>query len=507
MAATTIRHWGEASPEEIFFFAHPLTLPLTRLFDLLLPFDDAFVVVLVRESFFAGAVTGACFLFLHSLLRKRLRAALVAAAFAFAHSRWRLATLGEEKETMLFFFLLTVIPFAHLRGWVDLPELRRAGRMALAAGVGSALALAFAVHLQNGLLVPFLALCVVVRRGFARTWRTDLPELAVLYGTAGAITLAFFAPVAYFAAGVRDLQGLATWLFEYHLSGEFVSLGYTVPGRTLEAYGAFREYVAGTLLGAPSALECAFAIGASALVVRRALAEHREVASAALLFLGLMALHFFNYRQEPEAWSGSAVPGLLLLALATARLDFAGDAAWAVVALALLSLDAGSFATRARGVRPQVAASTLEAGWLERRTQQLLPEAQAALAVDRSLPRGDGAILVEHRHLANAFLVYTARRPVVAPYLGRDPAWFGPDGAALTVLSRHWYLPPPGLEGRLRAGPGFAVFLLLRDEGRVPIPPRFLPGGKWRRAVGFDLDGFVLYKWAPGPESPKEVPG
>jgi hypothetical protein len=492
MTATVLAAWHEVGAKELFFFAHPLVIPITKLFALLLPVSDTLLVGMVRECTFAALNAVLVYWLARALFRRRLEAVAVALLFTLPYEHWRLATTAEEKDVMLFFGLLVFLPVLHLRGWVTFQILHGLPRSALAALSGVALATAFAVHLENGLLVPWTVFAFVAQPGAVRDWRRDARELAVLLGGAGVLTVAFFFPLAWYGNGIRSADGVYRWLFEYHLSGEFLDLNYRFPDRVAQAFGAFRGYV----VGGPTKQEndglfALVGIAGAALAFARAFRVNRGVTLACGFLLLLLALHFFNYRQEPEAWAGASVVGLLVLALAM----LGGSrkpwqlSAWLAAGGLLLAVDVQQLGA------PEPMASA-PGTWLERRFEAVVPETQVALAVDRLLP-ADALLLVDDRHLVNAFRVYSARRPIVLRYLDRDDAYFRRPDVALTVLSRKFYLPAETSAAlRAQAGAGRPVFYVTSalEKAEALFP------GSWQPVadLGFRHYGLHRYLGAAG---------
>ena len=506
MAASVIAHWAECDWAEIFFFAHPLNMLITRTFDALLPVDDAMLVATIREVAFSAANAVLIYILFTAILRSRFGGVLASLAFTLPFEHWRLATRAEEKDTMLFFLLLVVLLFFHLRGWITLRALERFGRRTLAALLGVALALSFAVHLQNGLLVPFVLVATLGSSDFKANWRRDSRELLIVYAVAGLLAGTFYATVAWFAIGVRDLDGFAAWILEYHLSGQFLDADYTVSERVLEAYTAFRMYVLGWDLPDARMGEAMVAIGLTLWLIVRAWHAHPDLCKASVVFLVLLGFHFFNYRQESEPWAGASVAGLTILALASFRLDRPvgrqrGLAVWMALLAAMLAVNVGTYRRRSERVWPlyehNLADYPASQGPLARHFQAHLPDAQIALRVD-ALVEPDAIILVEPRHAVNAFRVYTGRRPIVARYLDRDESYFGSPDVALTVLSRHFYIPPfASAEILEQARQGRPLYYLTNDERPGPRLRGQFRGG-WHQVDDFDYRDRRLLRWQPG---------
>ena len=503
MAGSVIANWSECSWSEVFFFAHPLVAPITKLFAVLLPTTDGMLIATAREVVFSALSAALVYLLFATMLRSRFAGVVVTLAFVLSFEFWRLATRAEEKSTMLFFLLLVVLPFFHLRGWVHFTALARFGRRWLVGFIGVALALSVAVHLQNILLFPFVGLATVFASGFATTWRRDTVELLLLFAVAGALTVAFFLPVAWFAIGVRDWHGFTSWLGEYHLSGQFVDTDYTFAERVLEAYTAFREYVFGWHLPEPGPTECVMAIWFGWFMLKRAWRANRDLCMASGVFLALLTLHFFNYRQESEPWAGASVAGLTILALGSFATNRPVVSQWtlapwmSLLAVLLVSITA-TYRLQTDNVGPlsnfNRAHYSVDNGVVSRYFQSHLPEAQVAQRVDATVET-DAIILTGWRHVVNAFRVYTDRGPIVARYLDRDEEFFSRSDVALTVLSRHFYIPDvTSDEVRRQAEWGVPVYLLTGADAPSSRLSRLL-GGQWQVVTRFGYRNWKLFRW------------
>ena len=224
---------------------------------------------------------------------------------------------------------------------------------------------------------------------------------------------------------------------------------------------------------------------------------------ASAVFLGLHALHFFNYRQEPEAWAGASIAGLTLAALAGWRRDLPvrrqpGLALWVALVSVLGVVIVGTYRKGFADLAPlyaRNAASYPERyGALERRFQAHLLEAQIALHVDLTVEH-EAIILVESRHLVNAFRVYTDRMPVVTRYLDRAEEYFHQSNVALTVLSRHFYTPANSSRAlRDQALAGRPLYFVARSQRPSDRVIRLF-GDRWSTAAGLSVYDWQLLRW------------
>lgn len=111
----------------------------------------------------------------------------------------------------------------------------------------------------------------------------------------------------------------------------------------------------------------------------------------------------------------------------------------------------------------------------------------------------DAIVLARPRLGASMLLVYTGRKVTYVTYLDRDEAYFRSPEVALTVLSRHFYVPPfdsAALLGEARRGrPVYYLTATGIDDDRLA---RLVPGD-WRLVRALDFDDLRLYRWATAP--------
>jgi hypothetical protein len=395
-----------ASTRDWLFFAHPLVIPLTAPFAWLL--GDPLLAAGAREALFGGVVVALAFLAVRAVTGRRGPALIAAAGLALASSRWRLATLGEEKEVALAFagaFVLLYLDHRALLdlglGWARLTPITR--RLLL----GALLAAACAVHLVNGVLVLILLADTALDRAAAR-------DAGAVLGVAALLAGPFFLWLAIGPGGARGPAEIARFFLEYHASGEFVTVPGSIVERAVDAWLGARRYLLGDLPAPWAGTEAIAACLAGAAIV--AFAARRSPRLTALLgvWLGALALHFFFYEPwDPEAWAPAALAWLLLGALALGR----RLVLVAPLLLALAALDGREWIVSRREPSP----------------------VRAVRALDARLPR-DALILVDDRHDASYFHIYTARSPVVRPYLGMTDAQLRGE-QLFSTLSMAYYRP------------------------------------------------------------------
>ena len=87
----------------------------------------------------------------------------------------------------------------------------------------------------------------------------------------------------------------------------------------------------------------------------------------------------------------------------------------------------------------------------------------------------------------------------MARYLDRNDRYFSGPRVALTVLSRHFYIPSmTSAEIREHALGGRPLYYLVGEDGpdrRVKEKMR----GHWRPVYDFDYQSRRLFRWEPGP--------
>lgn len=446
MSATVLARWEETPLSAILYFAHPLVIPLTRLFDLVLPFRDPIFITAIRESLFAAGAAALIYLLARHLWG-RLPAVLMALAYLLPFSHWQLATQGEEKDALAFFTLLFLLPYFHLRGDVRFPAFEGLSRVALLILLSVALALVMMVHMQAVLLAPFFVLDTLLRREVSRNPREAFLDLLWVLGLAGLLTLLFYGYVVLHVNGIRTFSGAMDWFLAYHREG-FFRTDYAWGEQLVQAYSGFRAYLLGRLPAPLLAFECGLALASAAWIIRSGMQHRPGLAVACLIYLALYAAYFFNYQPwDPEAWAVAAVPGLVLLGLAVFEaepgLRKAGMMLW-ILGLILLGVRDIAYYTREAGssqaLRLQIQQSGQSGyGLLESRFQDHIPDALSIRIADRLMPP-DAVVAVGNRHLANYFLIYTRREPVVVDYLDQTQTQLVKE-YHLSILSMLFYQP------------------------------------------------------------------
>lgn len=508
MTATVLAHPDWVTAREVLFFAHPLVIPLTAPLAWLglLPLHAA----AAREALCAGGVVALCYLAAAALAQSRRAGVLAAALLTLAVWRWRLATCGEEKEAAMLFGAGFLFLYLDHRGLWDLqlPRWRTRSlwqRRGILAGL---LALSIAVHIVNAALVGV----VLADMGLTRppgSRRSAVREGLWTLSGAAALAGPFFLWLAAGPGGARTAKAVLGYFFEYHLSGEFLSLPWretpSLPAalgeRALVVYASAR----GWLLGTPDNATPGPGIGEGVLVlavlgallvplIRRGPGATRRLLGWALLIF----LHAFVFDSaNPE----SVAPAMTLLVVMAAasllrpprigqpdtgqRLGRSGAARSLVAAVALAAV-AGTHVGAERAARrqaQQVRALVAPA------VPSPVPLGDLCRLLDAELPR-QALLLVSDRLHASYFHLYTSRRPLITEYLDASPEVLR-QRFALTSLSLRVYRPELGsaaIDAAIRAG---RPVYLLSAELRPELPQRELP---W--------DGLHLYTLSPSPDAP-----
>lgn len=448
MTASVLRHPDQVSLRELFFFAHPLVIPLTWPARHLTA--DPLAAAALRESLAAGGVAGLALLGAWALTGRWLAGILAAAGLTLAASRWQLATSGEEKEISLLFAGSFLWLYLDHRGlWnLGLPGWRQLSRGVRRLLLGFGLALAAAVHLGNGLLVLVVLTDALIGALIGRD-RDALIEAVWVLAGAALFAGPFFVWLAVGPGGARTLPAIARHFLEYHLSGDYFVAPRSAGAALLAAYGGGRTWLLGDLLAPPGWIELAAAAASALWLLWHALRNSAapQAATRIAVWLALLAAHFFFYEPWlPEAWG---LAGLAWAVLVSAGLLAQPGRSWplGLAGAALGLLLAGHVqAQRAAAAEVEAAAQGLALPSLD----SVVPMAQLARYIDAELPRdalllvdaGTGADDRSHDRLAASYFhIYTGRRPIVLPYLDQTPDELR-QRFHLTSLSLAFYTPP-----------------------------------------------------------------
>lgn len=495
MTATVLTHPDWVTTRELLFFAHPLVIPLTApLFWLGLP---PLYAAAAREALCAGGVVALGYLATVALSHSRRAGILTAAILTLAVGRWHLATCGEEKEAAMLFgagFLFLYLDHREL--WdLQLPAWRTRSPVFRRTFLSVLLALSVAVHLVNAALGVVIAADMVLTRP-ATYRRAALREGLLLLGGAAILAGPFFLWLAVGPGGARTAKEVLGYFFEYHLSGEFLSLPWQsetagpagLGERALVVYTSAREWLLGSAPGAASIASAGESILVVALAAALLTPLLRRGSPAAIRLLGWALLVLGHACIFDSGNPESVAPSMtLLVILGSAGLFRPLRSRWRwlgtfIAAAALVGLAARHFSQeRAARQRAQGVRSLIEPA-----VPSSVPLADLCQLIDAELPR-EALLLVSDRLHASYFHIYTRRRPLVTDYLDASPEVLR-QRFALTSLSLRVYRPAldsAAIAAAIQAG---RPVYLLSSEPRPDVPQRELP---W--------DDLHLYALSPAP--------
>lgn len=443
MTATVLARWNETPIREILFFAHPLVLPITKLFDLLLPWHDPLFVSTFRECFFAAATASLSYL-IGFRLWGRLPALLMGLAYLLPFSHWMHTTWAEEKDIMMFFILLFLLPFLHYHGKVRFPLLDKVPSPFIRPLLGILLALAFMVHMEAALLVPFFIATTLIWKQKEASWRTPLADLIIILSVSGVLVLIFYGYILIEINGITTLAGARDWFLSYHY--EFYPK--TSPAqKLLDSYYGFRTYFIGEGKD-PTWREFGLCATVNLLIMIVALRRRFSLALACLIYIALYCANFINFApRDPESWAGATFFLLILYGIFAfdggPTLRPIGLLLGSVLLFALIVHDVHYYRREIAAYAPlQEAVRKIDRSrfsWIERRIQEHAPD---AMFVQIAAPylKPDALVSVGHRYIANNLLLYTSADPLVLRYLDRSKEQLLHENR-LSVLSMFFYRP------------------------------------------------------------------
>ncbi len=443
MTATVLARWNETPLKEILFFAHPLVLPITKLFDLLLPWHDPLFVSTFRECFFAAATASLSYL-IGFKLWGRLPALLMGLAYLLPFSHWMHTTWAEEKDIMMFFILLFLLPYLHYRGKVRFPLLDSIPAHFIRPFLGILLALSFMVHMEAALLVPFFIATTLIWKRREDSWRSLLLDLTMILAVSGILVLIFYGYIIIKVNGITTLAGARDWFLSYHY--EFYPETSTAQ-KLLDSYYGFRTYFIGEG-SAPTWLEFGLCLVLNLLIIIVALKRRFSLALACLIYIALYGANFINFApRDPESWAGATFFLLILCGIfafdGRPALRPIGLLLWSVLLLALTVHDVQYYRSEIATYAPlQEAVRKIDRSrfsWIERRIQEHAPDAMFVQIATPYL-KPEALVSVGHRYIANNLLIYTSAEPLVLRYLDRSEEQLLHENH-LSVLSMFFYRP------------------------------------------------------------------
>ena len=442
MTASTLLHSSTTPLSSWFFFAHPLVIPITLPFNSLC--SDPLDAVVLRETV-ALALLVMLLCYAVSALCKSHKSTLFAALFGgllylFSVGRYTLATSGEEKDiSCLFSSLFVILYFEHCGYWKLRSKLfaafSRLPKRTRTLICSVFLTLSVLVHLTNGVLLLWVAIDTAFALSKNRRSQTIFSEtfLVLAYSTLF-LSVSLF-PIAIVAGGARSFRDIASYFFQYHLSGDYLSWPTSFTARLSECAKGIAEVLAGKHnLDFKTAI---LTIPLFLLSIWNLYRRHPLVVSRMLFLLSLLGLHFFFYEASNyEGWA----PTLWLLCVLVAsglgnakpdRYTQLGVRVNAALLLFLLACTLGKTQAEKRDFAIQLRDFT------QADTVADFPFRQLVGHVNLTL-EPDAEIVVEDRLLASYFHLYTKRRPVVQAYVGKTMQSLRRE-FHLTDLSLHFY--------------------------------------------------------------------
>ncbi|NOZ75881.1 MAG: hypothetical protein GXO90_11015 [FCB group bacterium] len=423
MSATIVHDWDSMPGSVIFFFAHTLVLPISRLISLLLPDLDPNVVVSLREILFASMNTVLLFWGLNWVLGNSRTAFWLAAITIFFHGRWMFATHGEEKEILLFFQQISVLYTFHYLHWTKYAsQVFNISTPYIAEIIlGFLLAISVMAHLENGIIVVTIAIVLGISAGkkqigWAQFWLIGVSAVS--------LGLIWFGIIIVSVNGIRTLSGALQWLFEYHVTGEFFTITPHFFNQMVEAWTGFRRLLIGETGEGPwMTVEMVVGFGMLVITIRKAWTRNKRITAFFLIFLGLMTVHFFYWLPwDPEQWVPTIMAGMFLVSLAWFHeYDKPRLPILIIILVVLIAANGYRYIRDGESVKPY-RSFRINAGqhigkvsdWVLRSSPY--PNLIAGL---RPYLLQDTIVLVDQRHLANHLIIYSSAVPIVTAYLDK----------------------------------------------------------------------------------------
>ncbi|NQV37286.1 MAG: hypothetical protein HQ509_04665 [Candidatus Marinimicrobia bacterium] len=517
MTATSITYFEETPWRVMLYFAHNLVIPITRLFDILLPGGDPMMVTALRETVFSAFNVALIYLFFRHYLKQNLPAIIIALAYIFCKSHWRFTTGGEEKDIMLVLNIIFMIGFFQLRGWFDSgiknfssPEQKpNINIVAFLKNhfpeimLGIILAFAIMIHLENGLLILTIPVVYLFDRKFYGNIRKDLTEVFTIMFTAGSILFVWFSVLIFGINEISTLSGAVRWLLEYHYSGEYFDTKVTFIKQYVHAYSGFRRFIIGkyfehNLLW----LESIFITVGTLILAIRSYKYSPQITRLALIYLTFITIHFFFWLPwDPEQWNPVVFVGFLILApgIFAKKNKLVNYSMLALVGcLAIINFtthiqQAQKYSTihdlnRSQNIDYQ--------GGINSHFLKDIPYPNMVQFINTKI-ESNSIILVEKRHVANHFLMYTSHIPTVIKYLDKNE----------NILKRKYYLSQLSLwfykpkyssdelKDILKFGNRNIYYLSSKSPDRTNILEKLNAKSEFIYSIG--LRNFVLYQLRP----------
>ena len=471
MTAEVLSHVSTTHLSDWLFFAHPLVIPLTAPFRLLV--DDPLRAVVVREATCMGGVVVLLALSASAICKDRQRglfAMFVAALlFLFSGGRYQLTLSGEEKQIALLFATLFqtfyLVHRGHLR--LDLPQFLQRSPVQRRILLAILLTLAVSVHLINGLLCIWLLcdLCLSLRRRNTRS--AGLRDIGGILLATSALLAPLSLALSVFVGQAKTPRAVLSYFFEYHLSGEFFSLPDSYSLRLLDVESGLRAWFCGPYQTNHPILEAVLCALLLLLVFWRSHRLDPQLTVRLLLWLALLFAHFFFFEPaNPEAWGPSAFALTLLLTI-----GLCGSGALPARLLAVCGI-AGLAFLLGRSQQESHSQADSVSAFVGAEASSDLPLRELTRFIDINI-EPDALLLVDDRLLSAYFHLYSKRSPLVRPYVGIAPAELR-SRYHLTTLSLRFFSPnlsPQDVDARiLRGHPVYLLASFATDSESQPLP-------------------------------------
>ncbi len=510
MTATVLSDFGGTPWNVIFYFAHTLVIPITKLFHLSMPSADPLLIATIRETFFSSLNVTLIYLFFRRYLKGEMPALLLGIIYIFCNAHWQFASGGEEKDTMLFFNLIYLIGLMEVKGWTEFGWLNRLrpvrsskhvlGRYLPEIFLGIVLALSFMIHLQNGILVLTTAGIWVARKSFYRNFKKEVLQLAFIFGTAGLLVLVWYGFLIIHINQISTIQGAMEWLFEYHHSGEFFNAKIGFFDQYTGAYSGFRSFIIGEQfnhdeLWVEAILVTMFFITMSIYSLKRT----PIIAGVALIYIGITTAHFFFWLPwDPEQWNPVVFTGFIILSPSIFLINrrAVSNAILVIFTICIVLINCSDYASRAKKYQSirttNVLTNPNRLAGFNGHFNRYLPLSQIAQLAVSNRDSTD-IIIVDRRHLANHLMLNSEIKPVIFKYLDKSDSILRKK-YYLSDLSMRFYKPDYSSEEILES----------IDEGRKVylLTNKLITSNKIERhwevelemIARFGFQGFKLYR-------------
>ncbi len=452
MTASVLHSWHDVPAPLIFFFAHPLIIPITKLFDIFTPFTDYFFIVVFREAFFMSLNAVLLYWVVDKIYNRKSAALLVALSFAACFANRWLVGCGEEKGTALFFFNLFFILYLMRQGIIQPVAFFKQAwfKKFQDYWLGGLLGLSLAVHLGNVLLAPFVLISVFTENNAWRNPFKSLKKSLSILIPAGIITLLFYAVIVFGINGIKNISGAVAFFTEYHSSGGFLKTDYTFLKQLVASYKGFRCFLfSSEPFGIKNfgllPFECGAALALIPIIFTLDYRQHPRLTKHLGIYLAIFAAYYFSWEPwNPETWANAFFVIFILAALLlhNIKMKRGESCVWFFLLFFLLL---GNYYKHQAQVKRFSAVLDLEAaapdnfGYLQQRLWRQTPLRQIVSYSSKLMPK-NAIVLLKKRFAASYFQLYYSQEPIVTRYLDKSDKYLK-DRRHLTNLSRYFYTP------------------------------------------------------------------